>query len=146
MLMSKYFWFVCAAVWAVILLIQRVRLRGRVDTGELRANEVKQFFRRALVAIATPCLLLGLLQLTGGYDSPEFLVTGDGRPPATLSWVVIVTSWVLLLRLVWSRSGLEYFATYAGVFYLPTNPLTLRIVVTAAVVVSALGALAQAGG
>ena len=143
----RYFWLCCAVFWLTLIILKRKDLRTLVNSGRISETEMTMFRVRLGVAILTPCLLLGSIQILGDFPSP-FHITGGafGNPWVLATWGTIVTSWLLLLYWLWFRNGAEYLSIFSTAFGLPANPSIIRLGLTFVVLFSAMSVLLQALG
>src|SRR3954464_7797702 len=104
----RYFWFVCAAVMAVNLVIWRRRFTPLLVSGTVTQREVDLFLLWARAWLVGVPLLLGAIGLAAGGTSPfcaSFLAF-DTVPRAMVSLGVVSTLGATLWWL-WRGNGAE---------------------------------------
>jgi hypothetical protein len=142
----RYFWFLCAALMIVNVVIWRRRLPVLVAQGTVTPGEAERFTRGAAFWLVIPCLALGIIALWAGWSDPfcaGMLSFRDGPSGATA--MVILGVWAALLSWVWFGRGADVLGRIGPV--LPNwprydrtfSPAIVRVVVTAVIFAAGLG-------
>ena len=130
----QYFWFICAIVWALNIFIGKRRLRPMIKSGQMTVDDVNDFQRRAITAIAIPSVLLGTIQLIGGYRDPMFIYSTPLDNPYTLiSWLISLAANCLFLYWLWFKQGAESLSRFGPLFRLSGKPAHFRVGFTLAI-------------
>jgi hypothetical protein len=141
----RYFWFMCAAVMGVNVIIWHRLLAERVTRGALTREEAYRFTRGAAFWLVCPCLVLGSIALAAGWSDPfcAGVLTFRGLPSAATSLVILALGsiffgWLWLGRgaTVLSRVGAALTDRPDGI-----SPGIVRIAATGALVASGVGAV-----
>ena len=112
-----WFWFIAAgALGPVNAMFNLLRLWPRIARDELEWEGALRFSSRFAIAVALPCLSLGILQFGAGSDWPMF---NAWPTPYRLAACTLLTGFLSLLFVwVWFRSGHDTLSTYLpiGIF------------------------------
>ena len=143
----KYFWFICAAVMTINLVIWRRRLATVVARGIATQAEVDSFLRGAAAWVIGSALALGVIGLLAGWTSPFCAgILAFDTLPRVLTSAVIVGAWCALLWWVWRGRGADFLARVGPAmgsrpsYDRSYSPTTVRAFVTLAIVANAVGA------
>lgn len=144
-LIFRYFWFLCAALMFVNLLIWRWRLALLVTRGTVTPKEAERFVRGAAFWLVIPCLLLGGIALSAGWSDPfcAGLFSFQDAPSAATA-LVILGVWAALLAWVWLGRGADILGRIGPVLsnlslYNHTfSPSAVRVAVTAVVLAAGI--------
>ena len=143
----RYFWFLCAAMMAVNVIIWRRRLLTVVSRGTASQNESDRFVRGAGVWLIGVPILLGLIALAAGWSSPFCAgILQFDTLSRTLTSGVIVVSWLVFLAWIWRGHGAEFLArvgpalTQRADYERAYSVRGVRLVVTAAILLPAVSA------
>jgi hypothetical protein len=111
LLVLRYFWFFCAAVMSVNIVIWRRRLRTVVSRGSAKQDDVDRFLRGAAASLIGGPILLGLIALAAGWSSPccAGVLEFDTLPRALTSGVIVAESLALLFW-IWLGKGADLLA------------------------------------
>jgi hypothetical protein len=146
----KYFWFLCAAVMALNVLIFRRRLLALVDHGNATRPEVDRFVRWLGVWIIGGPIIFGISVLAAGWSSPLCaLGAPSNSAPRVLMSAYSVATGALLLLWIWRGNGADFLARTASAFTRRSSRMTtypasyVRTFVTLLVLVGAVVGVVQ---
>lgn len=101
----KYIWFIGALFWGINTLQIWFRMSQVLKEHPEWEGEARAFVKGYFLFFAIPSLLLGLLQLAGGYDSPFYVFTRDLNVYVVLSWCTVFSIWVMIFHYVFLQDG-----------------------------------------
>ena len=143
----RYFWFLAAAVMLVNIVIWRFRIGAVAEGRGVTKAEVDRFvYWTAVWLVGTP-LLLGLVSISAGWSSP--MCAGMfmfDSVPRILSSAITIAGYTAVLWWVWRGNGARFLSRIgpalngAAADAKQWSPALVRGVVTAAVVISSIGA------
>jgi len=139
----RYFWFLSAAFWAIVVFGFRVpRL---VDGWSDRPTEaeIALFRKRVAMALCGPQLALGVIVVLGQLPFPPTITPLDLSNPWVLAyWLLPVALQLVLVWWVWARDGASYLARFAPAINPRLDARKIKLLITllagAAVVFNAL--------
>lgn len=128
-LIFKYFW-VLAVLSGFLnyLFIRHRALRNSMD--EKDNEELKNLLRGILAYLTLPFLLIGILQMLGGFQSLFFVLSRDYHNPyVLLSWIILISWWVLTLYWVLYKDGTTLLIKYQHIFRgnFPSNETMIKL-------------------
>ena len=142
----RYFWFLCAAVMTVNIIIWRIRLAGAIERGMISREEADRFTRLAALWLVGSSCAFGLIGLVAGWSSPfcAGFLSFDSTPQA-LTALLMIALWSSTLLWVWRGKGAEFLARVGPMLngrqsLITLSPRMVRVGVTAVVLASATGA------
>jgi hypothetical protein len=150
--LDRYFWFISGAVALINVAIWRRRLADVVATGRITQDESDRFVRGAIIAITVAVLVLGLTSLIVPTRPHCVRPFAASDPGSVVLSVVTVVAWLATLYWVWIGSGADFLSRAGGVLVTRLNPsrtyspLTVRLFITALVLISAVGSLVVTRG
>ena len=142
----RYFWFLCAALMIVNIIIWRRRLALLLERGTVTPEEAERFIRGAAFWLVTPCFLLGTISLSAGWSDPFCAgVLSFRNTPSSATALVILGTWAALLSWVWLGHGADVLGRIGPVLlrtprYDRTfSPSAVRVAVTALILAAGIG-------
>lgn len=142
----RYFWFLCAALMIVNIILWRRRLALLVTRGSVTPEEAEHFVRGATFGLVTPFLLLGTISLWAGWSDPLCAGVFSFRDaPSAATSLVILGTWAVLLAWVWLGRGADILGRIGPILsnhplYNHTySPLAVRVAVTAVILAAGIG-------
>ncbi len=109
----NHFWLLCG-LWTggIGALSFYSRLKKHVISGIISKSDLIRFVRGWLIFIASPCIILWLIQLSIGADvHPQYLLWPEPQKWFALS--INIACWVVLLWWVWIAGGAQYISRIA---------------------------------
>lgn len=104
-LIMKYMWFIGVLFWGVNTLQAWLRMSRVLKEHPEWEGEAKAFLKGYFMFFAIPALLLGLLQLAGGYDNPFYVFARSLNIFVVLSWCIVFSTWVIIFHYVFLQDG-----------------------------------------
>lgn len=103
---------------------------------ELKIND-----RLFITIFSLPFLLLGLIQLLGGFSNSFYIFKLDFKNLyITAAWIVLIVTWLSLLYWIWIGNGVKVLIKYRKAFNnFPDNPILVKAMTTFIIVSSAIG-------
>lgn len=147
---EKYFWLIAGAFAMLNVVVWRRRLTPMVAAGRVSKDEADAFIRGAALSIAIGASIFGLIDAVFGVGLGCVRPFAFSDPASAATSAAVLCAWVALLRWVWGRGG-ELIARAPSVFVQPLSadaeydPFTVRVVATALVLVSGIGAFVVGG-
>jgi hypothetical protein len=144
----RFFWFFLPLVIFVQLAVQiRPRLLSMAEAGEIEKEEIGRVVAWVGGLVTTFSVLLGFIQLAGGWATPLCVYTLDwSRWAVTASWVV---SWLAdLLTVGWLLfgEGAVAVARYGPAFGINARPSAIKWGGAIALLALAVGSTVAASG
>lgn len=142
----RFFWFICAVVMAVNLVIWRSRFAAIVDRGVVTKTEADRFLGWAAIWLVGGSIAFGVIGLMAGWSSPfcAGMFEFDTWPRTAVS-LLMAASQAALLLWVW-RSGAAFLGRVLPAlgqrpsYDKPYSPTLIRGAVTVLTLVSGVGA------
>ncbi|HOV98331.1 MAG TPA: hypothetical protein PK595_02025 [Bacteroidota bacterium] len=140
MIILKYFWFLHAVLWFFIMYLAYPDISEyKLEWIKVTKDEIKKFKFRVAVAIGIPSILLQIIQLCGGYETPFYVFEEGGFNISKIGWlIVVIACYGLLLWWIWCRDGAEYLSKFLPVTSSQLKPKYIKIIITILIVVSCL--------
>ena len=142
----RYFWFICAAIMLVNVVMMRGRMRPLVERGTVTEQEVAGFLKGAAIFLVLPCIVLGIIGVAAGWTDPfcAGMLSFDGTARTAVS-LVLLLMWGAALWWVWLGNGAELLGRVAPALSNHPRydrrypPRLVQAFVTGIVLVSAIG-------
>lgn len=141
----RYFWFLCAAVMTVNIIIWRIRLAGAIERDMIAREEADRFTRLGALWLVGSSCAFGLIGLAAGWSSPfcAGFLSFDSVPQAVTA-ILMIALWSCSLWWVWRGKGAEFLARVGPMLNArqsssALSPRMVRLGVTAVVLASAAG-------
>jgi hypothetical protein len=108
-ILFRYSWFFCAAIMLVNVAVWRRQLPKLVEAGTITAHEMNGFARSAVLWLAGPPVLLGVIGVAAGWSDPfcAGILSFDGVARTATS-LVVLGCWAALMWWVWAGNGAEF--------------------------------------
>ena len=142
----RYFWFLCALLMLINVVIWRRRLMVVVARGVATQREMDGFLRWAALGLVGGSILLGLIGLAARWSSPLCAgMLSFADVPRTLVSAVVILGGLALLSWVWRGNGADFLARVGPALgQRPSydrrySPAIVRAVVTLLILGSGLG-------
>ena len=128
---GPYVWVIGAALGVVLTLVVRSRFAPLLRNEPRHQEAVRRFVSIFGVLFTVPAVLLGIIQVLGGYDDPIYAAPNLGAPYAFAGWLVCVLNYVGFLWWFWRGGGSQTVALLGKESnWLPTNPTMITLFVT----------------
>jgi hypothetical protein len=146
-LLFRYFWFIAAGFMLVNIVVWRRRLAVVVTNGAATTDEVNRFVRGLVLWLVGMPVLIGTIAVGAGWDSPFCAgMFSFGNAAQSLISVIGLTGGLVLMWWIWRGNGADVLARIGPalgnrpVYDRPYSPRTVRLVVTALLLISNVGA------
>lgn len=128
-----YFWFLGIPMGFLLSWMVWTALKEPVREGLIERGPAIRFTIIFALIFTIPPLLLGVLQLLGGYDLPNYpYAFAPNEPYAFAGWLVIVGFGVLALAWIWLGNAVAVLSTFG----FPWSFLLLRLILSVLVIAS----------
>ena len=130
-LVFKYFFFLAALIGVINSAVQKSKLSQFIKNTPNNSEESGKILKGYTLSLTVPFLLLGIIQLAGGYTSPFFVFSLNlSNIFVFLSWLVLICSWGLLFYWIFFKDGAKILVRYNMINGTKTiNELTVKIYV-----------------
>lgn len=132
-ILFKNFWLLAAMVGLINTFIIRSRMNKFIKANPHEIVEAKRVTNGIFLSLIVPFLLLGILQLLGGFKNMSFVFSNNvGNVYVLLSWIVLFVWWAITWRWVVYKNGAKILIKYRRVigFNVSSNEQLTKLQIT----------------
>lgn len=113
----KYFWFLAPIIAVLNFIPTRARINSVVRLHPELASGANGILFGYFMFLSVPFILLGVIQLAGGYETPFFIYTAPWNDPFVLASLgVIILTWLILGYWIFFRDGARKMIDYQIIY------------------------------
>jgi arginine exporter protein ArgO len=140
----KYFYFLGPPVALLVTWAIWKEFREVIHDDSEEPALVRRFLIIIALSLMIPPLILGTLQLLGGYDDPNFASAFSQEPFAFSAWVVSILFYLFMLVWIWFGNVAETVVLLRRKYErIPANLLLIRLVLSLFMVLGIVGVTAM---